>query len=388
MRIVSILFLFAALTATAASAQPKGQTEKRGDIVLGGLFNLDGVQSELDIPTYLGAMLAVDELNAGGGLLGRNVRLVAEDGKSRPKKLGKDTAKILRQYPSVAAFLGLSDTDMVLGAAPPAAAAGRLFLTSGATSPKLPAQVPDYLYLACFGDNVQAAAAAEFAFSQLGATTASVLYDSTDSYTNLLEGYFRTRFEGLGGTITSAVPYSPGNLSGPISSLQPASVIFLAAHVPADALQAVGLLRDAGFSAPIIGGDGFDDEQAWSGNVEVRDVYFTTHVYLGGDNPAQQVADFRAAYAAAYPGEPLTAFAALGYDAVNLIAQAIRVGGSDAPADVLAGLASVTDFDGVTGTISYSNGAQIPLKSVSIVGIDGGAFRLASEWIPAVVPNP
>jgi len=388
MRIVSILLLFAALTATADSGQPKGQIAKSGDVILGGLFNLEGDQGELDIPTYLGAMLAVDELNAGDGVLGRHVTLVAEDGKSRPKKLGKDTEKILQQYPDVAAFLGLSDTDMVLGAAPPAAAAGRLFLTSGATSPKLPAQVPLYLYLACFGDNVQAAAAAEFAYSQLGATTASVLYDSTDSYTNLLEGYFRTRFEGLGGTIESAVPYSPGDLSGPISSLQPASVIFLAAHLPDDALQAVSLLRDAGFPMPIIGGDGFDDEQVWSDHVEVQDVYFTTHVYLGSDTTDPRVADFRAAYAAAYPGEPLTAFAALGYDAVKLIAVAIQKAGSDTPADVLAGLAAITDFDGVTGTISYPDGTQIPLKSVSIIQIDGGAYGLASEWTPAVVPEP
>ncbi len=388
MRTASIVVTFALLTASLAGAQPRGQVTRRGDIILGGLFNLTGAQAELDVPTYRSAQLAVDEINAGGGLLGRNVTLVAEDGKSRPEKLEKDTEKILRQYPTVAAFLGLSDTDMVLAAAPVAAAGGRLFLTSGATSPKLPAQVPQYLYLACFGDNVQAAAAAEFAFGQLGAHTASVLYDSTDTYTSLLQGYFRTRFTGLGGQILSAEPYSPGDLSGPISKLQSADVIFLSAHLPDDALQAVSLLRGAGFTVPIIGGDGYDDEQVWSGHTEVEDVYFTTHVYLGSDTTDQQVADFRAAYAAEYPGEPVTAFAALGYDAVKLIAEAIQQAGSDAPADVLSALGAITAFDGVTGEISYSSGTRIPVKSVSIIRIDGGSYGLANEWVPAVVPAP
>ena len=134
--------------------------------------------------------------------------------------------RVLAGHPGVSAFLGLSDTDMVLGAAPVAAESGRLFLTSGATSPHLPAEIPRFLYLACFGDNVQAAAAAEFAFEQLGARSASVLYDSNDTYTKLLQGYFVARFVELGGDIRSSEAYSPGQLSGPISRLKQADVVF------------------------------------------------------------------------------------------------------------------------------------------------------------------
>src|SRR5690606_11444148 len=148
--------------------------------------------------------------------------------------------------PGVAAFVGLSDTDMVRGAAPAVIRARRLLLTSGATSPQLPGQFPNYLYQACFGDNVQAAAAAEFAYQRLGARTASILYDSTDTYTTLLQAYFRDRFSSLGGMIVSSEAYAPGELADPVSRLNPADVVFLSAHVPGDAIEAVHLLRQRG----------------------------------------------------------------------------------------------------------------------------------------------
>ncbi len=95
-------------------------------------------------------------------------------------------------------LIGFSDTDMVLAAASIAAKNKRVFLTSGATSPELPRQVPQYLFLACFGDNVQAAAGAEWAVKTLKARTAVVLYKQTSTYAKLLHGYFQTRFKQTG----------------------------------------------------------------------------------------------------------------------------------------------------------------------------------------------
>ena len=387
MRILPTILSFVIL-ACASADEPRGQVKKTDDILLGGVFNTQGAQADLDVPTSLGARLAVAEINDAGGVLGKQLTLVAEDGKSRTATVAKRTAKILKQYPSVSAIVGLSDTDMVLAAAPVAAEAERLFLTSGATSPQLPGQVPQYLYLACFGDNVQAAAAAEFAFERLGARSASVLYDSTDTYTNLLQDYFRTRFQELGGQIISAEAYTPGDLSGPISRLQQADIVFLSAHLPPDAVAGVEQLRAAGFNVPILGGDGFDDEATWEEQTGAYDVYFTTHVYLGADATDPQVMAFRTAYEDANPGFTATGFAALGYDAVQLVAEAMRIAGSSAPADVVAAMGLIQNFDGVTGTISYDAGSRIPRKSVAIIEIDGGAYSLAEDWTPTGVPAP
>jgi branched-chain amino acid transport system substrate-binding protein len=117
-------------------------------------------------------------------------------------------------------------------------------------------------------------------------------------------------------------------------------------------------------------------------------VYYTTHVYLGSDNPDPAVAAFRLAYQSANRGEDPSAFAALGYDAANLLAEAIRRAGSTNPGEVEKSLSGIQDFQGVTGAIGYPGGSRIPLKSVSIIAINNGLLSLADQFTPASVPAP
>ncbi|MCB0208044.1 MAG: acetolactate decarboxylase [Anaerolineae bacterium] len=358
-------------------------------VVLGALYNLTGPQAQLDIPSAQGAQLAVAEANQAGGVLGRPIDLITADGESNPTVLAEKTAAIMAQQPDVTAFLGLSDTDMVLAAAPVAAENGRLFLTSGATSPQLPDQLPHTLFLACFGDNVQAAAAAEWAYNDQSAATAVILFDDSMSYTRLLQGYFATRFEALGGQILSRQSYTSGDLaamSQAIDQLAEADIIFVAAG-PEDAPEAARRLRTL-FTAPIIGGDGFDSGALWQQYADVDNVFFTTHAYLGADNPNPQVQAFRAAYAAAYPGSTPDSFAALGYDAARLLIQATAKADSAAPEDVQRALAAITQFDGVTGTMSFSAENPIPNKAVTILEIQQGNYRFVSQIMPESVPAP
>lgn len=364
-----------------------GNLEGRAPIVLGAIYNLTGTQAALDVPSAQGARLAVEEINRDGGLLGRSVRFVLEDGESRPAVVESKTAAMLKEFPFTSALMGLSDTDMVLAAAPVAARSHRLFVTSGATSPRLPAQVPEYLFLACFGDNVQAAAAAEWVYQDLTARTASILFNSSSSYTRLLQGYFQTRFRQLGGQVLSLESYTPDDMSRSIRRLQKADLIFLSA-MPEDVPMALRLLREAGFSAPILGGDAFDSEDLWRKHPEVSNVYFTTHAYLGPDNPDPKMAAFRKAYGQTYPGNTPDAFAALGYDTARLLLAAIAQAETPDPEDVRKALAGIRRFKGITGTIGYSAGSRIPSKSVTILQVDRGQLKLVRQLLPARVPPP
>jgi branched-chain amino acid transport system substrate-binding protein len=356
-------------------------------VAIGAVYNLTGAQAALDVPSAQGAQLAVDEANRHGGVLGRRVQLEVADGETNTTVVGMKTAALLQHFPSMPGLIGLSDTDMVLAAAPVAAASGRLFLTSGATSPQLPAQVGGDLFLACFGDNEQAAAGAEWVYGERAARSASILYSTSASYTVLLQGYFRTRFEQLGGQIASVQTYTPQDLSAEtIAGVAPADVIYLSAQ-PDDALAAAQLLRAAGLSTPILGGDGLDSS-LWEAHAEITDVYFTTHADVSAGNPDPQVVAFRAAYAQAYPNSPPDAFAALGYDAARLLMAAIDAAGTDAPGAVRTALASTRDFPGVTGTISYAPGNPIPSKSVTILEVDHGVRRFVEQLVPAQVPPP
>jgi len=362
-------------------------------IKLGAIYNLTGAQAPLDAPSAHGAMLAVEEINAAGGLLGRPLELTLVDGQTDTAVISA-AARQLVQTEQVAALFGFSDSDQVLAAAPIAAEAGIVFVTSGATSPTLPEQAPGFVYLACFGDNVQAAAGAEYAIDTLGARTAYLLTDRGMAYTRLLAGYFAERFAELGGTIVLQDAFQTGDqdFSGQIARLQQAGaqpdLLFIASG-PDDIGAIVQQFRQAGVDAPILGGDAYDTPLLLeTAGQAAENTYFTTHALLDAEQGSAAVQEFIAAYQALFQAPPANAFAALGYDTVYLLADAIVRAGSADPAAIRAALAQTSDLPGVTGTITYQPGSQIPQKGVTVIRVQDGQFTLAAELTPAKVPAP
>lgn len=357
-------------------------------IKLAAIYNLTGGQSGLDVPSWQGAKLAVTAANEHGGVLGRSVELLTWDGGTNPDTLGLMTSELLRRHPDVSALFGLSDTDMVLAAANSCAAVERLFVTSGATSPHLPEQVPTYLYLACFGDNVQAAAAAEYAYRKLEARSALVLFRRDDTFTELLQGYFTAGFTKLGGRVVAAAGYTTlHELDGLMAGAPPADLVFFSA-APDDVVDGLGRIRAAGLTTPIMGGDSFDLEDTWAGHTGLSDVFFTTHTFVDPANADPAMVAFMAAYQQAYPGQKPGAFAALGYDTARLILIAVRTADSSDPAAVLAALPQVRDFQGLTGAIRYENGSRIPSKSVTVLQVQAGRVSFADQFVPSHIPQP
>src|SRR4029079_2445990 len=168
-------------------------------IKIGGGFALTGDESSLDLPAANGAKLAVKEINAAGGVLGRQIDFIVHDTKY-DMSVTAQVAKQFVEQDKVISVIGFTDTDSVLASGPTIMAAGLPFITAGATSPKIPTQVGDKMFLACFGDNVQAAAGAEFGAKRFG-KSAYLLLDKGVEYTTLLGGYFKARFTELGGTL-------------------------------------------------------------------------------------------------------------------------------------------------------------------------------------------
>jgi len=383
--------LIIALTLLASACG--GTTSKGTPIKIGMIYNMTGAQASLDVPSANGAKLAVKEINAAGGILGRQLELVSYDGKTDAATIG-NAATQLTETDKVVAMFGFSDTDMVMAAAPIAAKAGIVFVTSGATSPKLPDQVPDYLFMACFGDNVQAAAGAEFASKKLNAKTAYLLIDKGMEYTLLLGKYFKERFAELGGSIILEDTYQTGDkdFSAQITKLKGLGslpdTLFISSG-PDDVGTIVKQFRDAGVDKPIFGGDGYDTplliQIAGKG---AENVYFTTHSLMDPQLGTDAVKSFITAYQAEYKTPPENAFAGLGYDTVKLIADAIKRAGSSDPKAIRDALQSTKNLPGVTGAITYQPGSRIPQKGVAVILVKDGKFTLAAELVPEKVPAP
>jgi len=360
---------------------------------IGAVYNLTGSQGSLGRPSLNGSMLAVEQLNARGGVLGRRVELVTVDGRSDPARIAEETRKLVHT-PGLSAITGLSDTTMVLAAAPITEKARMVFLTSGATSPRVPVEFPTYYFMGCFGDNTQAAAGAEYAFSARGAKTAYLLFDETTDYTALLARYFRERYLELGGRIVGHDTYASGatDFSAQIAKVKQLGTLpdmLYVASGPDEIGPLVKQLRDAGVHQPVFGGDAYDTPLLVRiAGAAARDVYFTTHALFDPAQATPLQKQFIDAYQARFGTLPHSSFAGLGYDAVHLVAAAIERAGSAKQQAIPGALEATHDFAGVTGTISFGRGVHIPEKQVTIVRVEDGALTRAAILAPRNVPRP
>lgn len=384
-------FVVAAIVALAFGAC-SASTGGGGTISIGGGFALTGDESALDLPAANGAKLAVKEINAAGGLLGKQINFIVHDSQYK-MDVTAQTAKQFVEQDKVPLFIGYTDTDSVLASGPTFQAAKIPFITVGATSPKIPSQVGDMMFLACFGDNVQAAVGAEYSFEKFG-KNAYFLWDKGVEYTTLLGQYFKTRFTELGGSIVleesyddKATDFSPQIAK--IKALATKPDFYYVAAMPYNIGPIVKQFRDAGIDGPIVGGDGYDtpDLLTVAGDA-ANNVFFTTHALMDATGGTDGIKKFMTAYNAEYGHDPENAFAALGYDTVYLLADAVkRANGTDSAA-VKKALEETKDFKGITGSVTFGADVHVPQKGVTMIAVDGGKFTLGAEVVPEKVPAP
>ena len=361
-------------------------------IKIGAPFNVTGALSSVDAPALNGAKVKVKEINDAGGVLGKKLELVIYDTKTDPTVIAATASQLINQD-KVPVALGFTDSDSALALGPIFQTAGVAFVTPGATSPKLPDQIGSDMFLACFGDNVQAAAGAEFVLGKLGGKTVYLLRDNSTEYTTLLAKYFKEAYLHGGGQIVLEDDYKAGDKSftaqiTKLKALSPKPDVLYVAAQPDDIGLVVKQMRQAGLTQPIVGGDGYDTPLLLSvGGKAANNVYFSTHAYMAEDStPA--IVTFYKAYKAAYNTPPENAFAALGYDTVGLVADAITRAGSIDPAKIRDALAATQGYKGITGSISYAPGSRVPQKTVSIIGVKDDKLYLAAEVTPNWIPKP
>jgi branched-chain amino acid transport system substrate-binding protein len=362
-------------------------------IKIGNAYNLTGSMSSLDVPASNGAKLAAKEINAAGGVLGRQLELVEYDGKTDPATITNIASQLI-DSDKVAAIGGFTDSDSALALGPIAQKAGVPFVTAGATSPLLPTQIGDYMFLAPFGDNVQAAVGAEFSLKNLKAKTSYLLIDKGSEYTVLLGKFFKDAYLKGGGKISLEDTYKSGDKSfaaqiTKLKALKTKPAMLFVSALPDDIGTLVKQMRQAGINQPIVGGDGYDTPLLVQvGGAAANNVYFTTHALIDEKGGSAPVKKFIAGYKKEFGKLPDNAFAALGYDTVYLIADAIKRAGATDGKKIRDALAATKGLKTVTGTITYAPGVRVPAKGVTVIGVKNKALFLAAEMVPTYVPKP
>lgn len=370
------------LILTAACCLPTLKAEIR----LGAVYSTSGELAPLGVPSLEGAKIAVKQINAAGGIGGEKVLLTELPTPSSARVAGGEIRRAVAKDPSIDAFFGLTDTDLARAAGSAACSKGKVFVTSGATSPRLPAQSGPRVYLACFGDNAQAAVAAEWLLKSRGAKTAALLYDNSKTYTKLLHTYFDEAFTHQGGKIIATLPFAGGTVPKIPSWALKADAVYLASETALEAKPVIQRLRDAGFRGPIVGGDGYDAPGAWGNTPLAGDVWYTTHAFPAhtkGSASAANTASFATAYAAE-TGKSANAFAGLGRDTALLLATAVHKAHAEGK-PLVSVLNSTRGFPGLTGAISYNDGSRVPVKPVALVSArnpQAQPVQIIPSWVP------
>ena len=375
-KLISAIALMAVLSAPT-QADP---------IKIAALYNVSGGMSSLDGPSLRGAELAVEQINNAGGLLGQQIELLSIDTRTDQQETAKAAQRALSA--GVVAGIGQSDTTFVMAAAPLFQEAGIPFVTSGATHPELPKWVGDNMFMTPFGDDDQSFAIADYALDTLGYTNFAVWTDQSMDFTKALSAFFVQRVTDRGGKVSLKDTFMIGdtNFSAQIARLNaqnPAPEAVFISAIPTEAGLTVKQIREAGLDITIISGDGFDTDLlvATPGAALANDVYFSTHTFREDDRA--EVTAFIAAYKNKYGVDPENAFAPLGYDALNLVVDAITRAGSTNPAAIRMALHETRGFKAVTGDISYTRDTMVPPKPVSIISVQAGVYKVEDIWRPS-----
>ncbi len=351
-----------------------GVTVCAAPVKIGAVYANSGFLKPLDDASWRGTQAAAAVANSSG----KTVELVHAPYDSTPASAVQAVKRVLEEHPDVAGFVGVSDTGVALAAGREAVKAGKVFITSGATSPLLPSQLGARFFLACFGDNVQAAAAAQWLRGAKKISKVVVIYNSAQNYTRLLQRYFTDAFEKAGGTVAETVSYrgnEPVSLPRDLGSCQ---AIYLAAESAKEAARVIAKMRTAGFKGPIVGGDGYDNPSFWLGEPLAENVYFTTHAYPAQGAPASLVSAFRGSYR----GTP-DAFGGLGFDALRVLLAGDPVQG----VGLAKRLQSGAPVPGVTGQIAFKRNSRVPAKPVAIIAAERPR-QVLTQITPSHVPAP
>ncbi len=348
----------------------------------GGLAPYDG-------PVVEGFRIAVDEINAAGGIGGKiMIKTIDKDVRSDAAQTSIATQELVDAKVNVLVLP--CDADPAFAAASIAGAAQIPAFSTCASSPTLPLMGGDYMFANFPGDNVQATVSAEWAKGQ-GHKTAYLLYSPDSQYTTL-PLYFGDVWEKLGGTIAGKATYKldQQDFSAEVTNIkaldpQP-DVIMTAAYEP-NFPAFIKQLRAAGVTSQVIGSDGIDSPTTFSLGDAAEGVVFTT---AGHATPGSELEKFNALYKEKTGNESETVFNAIGYDLVKVIAAAVEAAGSTDPIALRDAIANLENVQGATSLITYKGTQGMPVREVSLVRVKDGKRELVGQPSPdaSLIPAP
>lgn len=381
MKIRKLAALTAALTVATMSFAGCSKPSESDTVKIGASFDVTGSYAQYGIAASNGAQLAIEEYNAKGGVLGKQIEWLLEDNKGSQVD-ATNAFKKLVDKDKIVAFIGSDVSSTTETIANIAQERNIPMITPTGTAASI-TQVGDRIFRACYIDPSQGEMLGQLASGELGAKTAVVMINNESDYSNGIAEAFTEVFTANGGTVVETVKYSAtdADYKPILTNVKNANpdVVLIPDYYETIANIATQA-REVGVDATFLGGDGWDGvtEKTVNNPEVVEGSYFINHYSPEDTSPVVQ--DFLKNYEAKY-GEKPNAFAALGYDAAKIMIEAIaKAESTDAQAVVDA--LNATQVEGVTGNVTFDANRN-PVKTVAVITIKDGQNKFYQKLDPA-----
>ncbi|MFZ5572427.1 MAG: ABC transporter substrate-binding protein [Thermodesulfobacteriota bacterium] len=356
-----------------------GDAPGGGNVIrIASIFARSGPAAQAHIPSALGVRWAVDELNSNGGIQGLPVTLLELDNQSTP--IGSKIAADEAVAAGVSAVIGPAWSSHSMAAARVLQAGGIPMISNISTNPEV-TRIGDCIFRVCCTDIFQGRILAEFASREIEVKRVAILRDLSSDYSIGLTRTFQTEFTRMGGLVPAVIDYrgrqqSFRELMDAIKMARP-DAVFLPGYD--DSGPIVAEMARSRLSVVVIGGDGWDIKSFFlKGGNRLAHGYYATHW-----NEAVDSVPSKSFYNRYKERTPFLAPAALSYDAVYLLADAIRRAGSTSRPAIRESLAATCGFEGVTGTLCF-NRKRDPVKSMVIMKIIAGQPHYHKQVTPSL----
>ncbi|MEQ1505084.1 MAG: ABC transporter substrate-binding protein, partial [Myxococcota bacterium] len=372
-------------TAVADKAEP-APAPASDTILIGEYGSLTGSEATFGQSTHNGVLLAIDEINAAGGINGKKLAVQVYDDQGKTQEAGTAVTRLITDD-KVVAVIGEVASSLSLAGGRVAQQYGVPMISPSSTNAKV-TEIGDMVFRVCFIDAFQGYVGAKFAVEQLKVKNVAILYDQGSAYSKGLKDDFGKALTTMGGTVVTEQAYSSGDqdFSAQLGSIRDAK---------ADAIYVPGYYTDVGniaiqaknlgVKATLIGGDGWDSSKlAEIGGDAIEGQYYSNHYAPEEQRP--EVQTFVSTYQTKFGAVP-DGLAALGYDATKVLAEAMKRAPSLGGADLAKAIAETKDFKGVTGniTIDANRNAQ---KPAVVVQLKGGKPTFVASILPPDMAAP
>jgi branched-chain amino acid transport system substrate-binding protein len=380
-KFVSVLVILSLLLAAC------GGVGSKKELKVAILAPLSGPVPTFGIGTRDGALLAIDEWNAKGGVLGMKIVPIVEDSQCTPDPALNAANKVIDQD-KVHYIVGEVCSKASIAVSEIVNTKNVVQISPTSTNPSVvrdaAGNVKPYTFVACFNDDTQGKVMAQFAYNDLGARNAFILFDQANDYVKGLAEYFEKYFVEAGGAVAGKETYTAtdtdfSTILAKVVEANPDIIVL------PDYYNIVNLVtsqaKEKGITTPFIGGDGWDSPDL---DLVAADGGYHTNHY----SPTEQrdiVQNFVKKYSETYKdekGDPKIpdALATLAYDATNMLLSAIDKAGVDDPAKVKDVLAS-SEFEVVSGKVTF-DAFHTPIKPVFINVVKDGSVQFFKQIIP------